>query len=61
VARAAVEVAQAHITMEQAVTMMATATVMENVRSNNQPAVTVDMPSLTIGLFSAPPPPPHTR
>jgi len=48
---AAVEVAPACITMEQVVTMTATATVMGNVRSNNQLMATVDMLSLTIGFF----------
>jgi len=52
---AAVEVLPACITMVQVVTMTATATVMENVRWNNQPVVTADTPSLTIDLFSAPP------
>jgi len=45
VAKAAVDAVPAHITMEQAVTMTATATVMENVKSNNQLAATADTPS----------------
>jgi len=48
---AAVEGVPACITMEQVVTTTATTSMMETVTSNNQPAVTADTPSLTIGLF----------
>jgi len=51
---AAVEAAPARITMEQAATTTATTTVVGNVKSDNQPAVTADMPSASPTLQRGP-------
>jgi len=50
----AVEAAPASITMKQAVTTTATTTVVGNVKGDNQPAVTADMPSASPTLRRSP-------